>query len=292
MEIDMSLRRITIISGKGGTGKTTIAAMFMYFASSEDKLVIADADVDASNLPILLRVERIETKSYYGMQKAIINPDECTECGLCEEMCSFSAIRELEVDLKKCKGCNLCRELCPVSAIELIDAKAGEIFVSNTSMGKMVHGFLFPGEENSGKLVAEVKKIAQKIAEEEGCDYLITDGPPGIGCPVIASLNGTDVAVIVTEPTLSAISDFERVLELTRRMNIETRALINKSTMNMELTLKIREFCREEGIEILGEVPYDRGMPEQISALQFPFKGNAAGKIAESWSRLKELKGA
>ncbi|MBO8182902.1 MAG: P-loop NTPase [Archaeoglobus sp.] len=281
------MKRITVISGKGGTGKTTIAAMLAYLASLEGRVVISDADVDAPNLPILLKVERIETKPYYGMQKARIDRNRCTECGLCEEMCSFDAIKELEVDLKKCEGCRLCYEICPANAIELIDAQAGELYISNTFMGKIVHGLLFPGEENSGKLVTEVKEISQKIAESEECDYLITDGPPGIGCPVIASLNGTDVAVVVAEPTLSAISDFERVVELARRMNIEVKALVNKSTINPELTLKIKEFCGEEEIEVIGEIPYDKSITEQISALQFPFKGNAAEKIEESWNRLK-----
>lgn len=278
--------RITVISGKGGTGKTTIAAMFAYLASQEGKTVIADADVDAPNLPILLKVKRIETKPYYGMQKVRIDRDKCTECGLCEEMCSFDAIKNFEVDLKKCEGCRLCYEICPEKAIELIDAQAGELYISKTSIGTIVHGFLFPGEENSGKLVTEVKEIARSIGEEEGCRYIITDGPPGIGCPVIASLNGTDIAVIVAEPSLSAISDFRRVVELARKMNLEVKTLINKSTINPELTSKIKEFCSSEEIEILGEVPYDKSIVEQVSALQFPFKGNAAKKIVESWNNL------
>ena len=280
------MKRITVISGKGGTGKTTIAAMFAYLASLEDKVVVADADVDAPNLPILLQVQKIETRPYYGMQKAKIDRDKCTECGLCEEMCSFEAIRDFEVDLKKCEGCRLCYEICPVEAIELVDAQAGELYISKAFTGKVVHGLLFPGEENSGKLVTEVKEIAQQIAENEGCKYIVTDGPPGIGCPVIASLNGTDVAVVVAEPTLSSISDFERVVELARRMNLEVKALINKSTINSELSSKIKEFCSLEEIEIIGEIPYDKSVNEQISALEFPFKGEAAEKITESWNKL------
>ncbi|RLI82120.1 (4Fe-4S)-binding protein [Archaeoglobales archaeon] len=280
------MKRITVVSGKGGTGKTTIAAMFSYLASREGRIVIADADVDAPNLPILLRVEKEETKPYFGMQKAKILRDKCTECGLCEELCSFDAIEDFEVDLKKCEGCRLCYEMCPVNAIEMIDNQAGEVYISNTSLGKMVHGLLFPGEENSGKLVTEVKEIAQKIAEDEGCTYIVTDGPPGIGCPVIASLNGTDVAVVVAEPTLAAISDFERIVELCRRMNLEVAALINKSTINPELTSKIKNFCSKESIHILGEIPYDKSINEQVSALKFPFKGNAAEKITECWNKL------
>ncbi len=281
------MKRITIVSGKGGTGKTTIAAMFSYLASKEGETVIADADVDAPNLPILLQVEREEAKPYFGMPKARIIRDRCNECGLCEELCSFDAIKGLEVDLKKCEGCRLCYEMCPVDAIEMIDNQSGEVYISNTSLGKMVHGLLFPGEENSGKLVTEVKEIAQKIAEEMDCRYIITDGPPGIGCPVIASLNGTDVAVVVAEPTLAAISDFERIVELCRRMNLEVVAIINKSTINPELVSRIKNFCSEMGIHLLGEIPYDKSIVEQISALEFPLKGNAAEKIIDCWNNLR-----
>ncbi len=283
------MKRITIVSGKGGTGKTTIAAMFSYLASKEGEIVIADADVDAPNLPILLQVEREEAKPYFGMPKARIVGERCDECGLCEELCSFNAIEDLEVDLKKCEGCRLCYEICPANAIEMIDNQSGELYVSNTSFGKMVHGLLFPGEENSGKLVTEIKELAQKIAEEMDCGYIITDGPPGIGCPVIASLNTTDVAVVVAEPSLSAISDFGRIVELCRRMNLKVVAIINKSTINPELVFRIKNFCSEVGIPLLGEIPYDRNIVEQISALEFPFKGNAAEKIVECWDEMKIL---
>ncbi|RUM33842.1 MAG: (4Fe-4S)-binding protein [Archaeoglobus sp.] len=284
--------RLTVISGKGGTGKTTVTAQLAYTLSRIRRIVIADCDVDAPNLHILLNPEVVEEKPFSGLKKAKIT-DRCVSCGLCYKLCRFDAIVEndgrYEVDEKSCEGCSLCYNACPEEAIEMVEGIRGKIFVSNTKIGRMVHAILFPGEENSGKLVMEVKELAKAEADSTGAAAIVVDGAPGIGCPVIASLASTDIALIVAEPTLSGLSDLSRVLELTDHFRIKSAVVINKWDLNKEVTKKIERACIEKGVEIAGKIPYDDSIPKQISRLEFPFEGEAAEAIEGVWEKLREI---
>ncbi len=281
------MKQITVISGKGGTGKTTIAAMFYALSNS----VIADCDVDAPNLHILLKPKIIEELDFFGMKKAVIT-DSCTQCGLCYELCRFGAVisdDEYSIDVSRCEGCAFCYNACPEKAIEMIENKSGKLFVSKTKYGYFVHAMLNPGEENSGKLVSEVKMKAKEIAEKEGVEYLIVDGAPGIGCPVIASLGGADTALIIAEPSMSGLNDMARVIRLCEHFKIKTFAVINKYNLNERMATEVEYYCKNNSVDILGKIPYDENIVKQISNIEFPFKGNAADKIAEIWNRLKEV---
>ncbi len=283
--------RLTVISGKGGTGKTTVTAQLGYILSRIRKIVIADCDVDAPNLHLLLKPEVVEEKPFFGLKKAKIG-EKCTSCGLCYELCRFDAVIEdngtYRVDEARCEGCALCYNACPEKAVEMVEGERGKVFISNTEIGKFVHAILYPGEENSGKLVMEVKELAKAEADKEGAAAIIVDGAPGIGCPVIASLANTDVAIVVTEPTLSGLSDMMRILELTEHFRIRSSVVINKYDLNDEISRKIEDECERRGIEVLGKIPYDEKIPEQISMLRFPFKGKAAKEIEKVWERLRE----
>ena len=263
------MKQITIISGKGGTGKTTLASSFIKLAHDH---IAVDCDVDAANLHIMLSPDVQKTEDFIGGEVAIIS-DECIQCGKCEELCRFSAISDSETDIKvdsiKCEGCGVCKEVCPVNAIILSPGKQGEYYVSDTRFCPMVHAKLDPGAENSGLLVARIRNLAEDIAVKQDKKAIIIDGAPGIGCPVIASLNGVDYALIVTEPTLSGISDFKKAFEVTKFFNINTFACINKADINDDNTKIINDFCNNNGIELLGEIPYDEKVPKSLSKKQF-----------------------
>ena len=278
------MKQVTVISGKGGAGKTTVTAMFATLANA----VVADCDVDAPNLHILLKPEIIETIPFEGMKKARILEEKCSRCGLCEELCRFDAIKDFSIDEIRCEGCGFCYRACPEKAIEMYSEKRGEIYITKTAFGDFVYALLYPGEENSGKLVNEVRNIAKKIAEENGIDLLILDGAAGIGCPVIASLAGASVALIVAEPTLSGLNDMVRVIELAKHFRIEPVVAINKFDLNPEVTNRIEEFCRSNNIEIVGRIPFDEDLPKQIAQLKLPFEGKAGDEIRRIWERLEE----
>ncbi len=284
--------RITVISGKGGTGKTTVAAQLSYVLSRIRKIVVADCDVDAPNLHLLLKPEVVEERPFFGLKKAKIG-EKCTSCGLCYELCRFDAIVEenggYRIDETRCEGCALCYNACPEKAIEMVEGERGKVYISNTKIGRFVHAVLYPGEENSGKLVMEVKELARAEADREGAAAIIVDGAPGIGCPVIASLANTDVALVVTEPTLSGLSDMLRILDLTEHFRIRSAVVINKYDLNEDVAEEIERKCKDRGVEVLGRVPYDETLPEQISMLEFPFRGKAAGEIEKVWDRLREF---
>jgi MinD superfamily P-loop ATPase len=250
------VKQITIISGKGGTGKTTICAAF---ASLANGAVIADCDVDAADMHLILRPEILQTSDFYGLKVANINANLCTKCGECLDACRFGAIsHDIAVNTYSCEGCGVCEYLCSQNAISLIDKKAGECFNSMTRFGPMAHAKLGIGEEASGKLVSAVRKNAQELAKEYGKDLIIIDGPPGIGCSVIAAINGVDLVVIVTEPTVSGIHDLERVLGLAEHFRIPAVVCINKYDINEENTQAIQEFCGAVGVDVLAQIPYDR----------------------------------
>ena len=261
------MKELVIISGKGGTGKTSVAAALAFVAENS---LIADCDVDAADMHLILKPDEEFAEDFYSGLKAEIDPAICTSCGLCQEICRFHAIKQdnsvYSVDFLACEGCGYCFEICPVKAISLPEQNVGQSFISNTKLGtKLIHASLGIGADNSGKLVAKVKKDAKRIAEEKGLDYILVDGSPGIGCPVISSLSGADLVLFVTEPSLSGLSDLQRVWELTKRFAIKGVCLINKADLNAEISAQIRDFLSREGIGLLQEIPYDEDFSRAIT---------------------------
>jgi MinD superfamily P-loop ATPase len=282
------MKKMTILSGKGGTGKTTVTASF---AALSENAVFADCDVDASNLHLLLRPEVKETIEFRGLNLAVIDPDRCTRCGLCEEKCRFNAIHGFEVDPIHCEGCGVCVEVCPVGAIDFVERVCGHAYVSETRYGPMSHARLKPGMENSGKLVTLVRQNAKRLAEDGGHDMVLVDGPPGIGCPVIASLADTDKGLVVVEPTLSGIHDLKRALGLLDHFKIEPVICVNKHDLNSENTTAIEEFCVREGVEVVGRIPFDpnvtRAMVAGLPVVEYEPSSPSSKAIRETWSQIK-----
>jgi len=259
------MKEIVIISGKGGTGKTTIASCLSCAIPSK---IIVDADVDAADMFILLSPRILQQEEFIGAQSAIIDEEKCTGCGLCEKYCRFDAIYKREdkyfINPMKCEGCTLCSLVCPEKAITIVDEIIGEWFVSNTKHGKMVHARLNPGAENSGNLVAKIKKKTHAIAEEENIPYILVDGPPGIGCPVISALSGAQIAIVVTEPTISGVHDLKRVCQLSDNFGTKTSVIINKCDINKETSEKIKSWCKQNKIEVLAEIPFTKCIDEAL----------------------------
>jgi len=249
------MKQITVISGKGGTGKTTIVASLA--ALAKGRTVIADCDVDAPDLHLILHPEIKERRDFVGMKRAFIDPSKCTGCGECQEHCPFAAIHDHEVDPFACEGCGTCQFVCPTGAVAMVDRLSGYAYISETRFGPMVHAELFPGEEASGKLVTIVREMARDVAERQNLELVLIDGSPGIGCPVIASLTGADLALIVTEPTQSGIHDLDRVVGIAKHFGVLSLVCINKYDLNPEAVKKIEEFCCNRGIEVIGRLPFD-----------------------------------
>ncbi len=249
------MRELVILSGKGGTGKTSITAAL---AALGESLVVCDCDVDAADLHLLLAPTINESYQFSGGHKARIDPDRCTQCGQCRELCRFEAITpDFQVDPFSCEGCKVCVHFCPEKAIDFLDTVDGEYYVSDTRFGPMVHARLHIAAENSGKLVTVVRRKAQEIGEAQHKDYILVDGPPGIGCPVIASLTGAHAVLLVTEPTVSGRHDLERAATLTAHFQIPTYALINKWDLNPQITEELTRLCQERNFPVLGRLPYD-----------------------------------
>jgi len=259
------MKQVVIISGKGGTGKTVITAAFAVLAENK---VIVDCDVDAANLHLLLNPRIKEKFEFKGMPKAVINQDKCTGCGECARVCRYDAIipqsSSYTVNKFSCEGCRVCMYVCPAEAIRMEENIAGEWYISETKYGPMVHAKLGITEENSGKLVTRIREEARVIAEKEKRDYVIIDGPPGIGCPVIASIAGVDIVLIVTEPTLSGIHDMVRAVELTKHFKIKTFVVINKYDLNIGMTEEIEKYCQENKIPLAGKIVYDPIVTEAV----------------------------
>ena len=256
---------IAIISGKGGTGKSSISAAL---ATLSEKVVVADCDVDASNLYILFNPDIEGEEIYIGSQKAVIDYSKCINCGLCLDYCKFDAIyysdQKINISSIHCDGCKLCSRICPYNAITMIDNDKSRMYYGSFRNGKMVYGKLAPGEENSGKLVNIVRDKAKKLAKENNINTIIIDGPPGIGCPVISTITGVNYVIIVTEPTLSGLKDLQRTLELTTKFNLNTVIIINKFNLNLEITEKIEKFCEKSDIKIIGKLPFN---PQVVAAM-------------------------
>ncbi|THB64937.1 MAG: 4Fe-4S dicluster domain-containing protein [Desulfovibrio sp.] len=259
------MKQMVIVSGKGGTGKTSVTAAL---ASLGPDKVLADCDVDAADLHLVLTPQVSQEHEFWSGQVASIDPELCTACGECHQGCVYKAIAEPASDsqdqaysvlTEHCEGCGLCAYVCPSGAAIMNDRKSGRWFVSETRFGSMVHAELFLGEENSGKLVTQVRTISQELAETQGRGLVLVDGPPGIGCPVIASLTGADLALVVAEPTISARHDLERVIGLTQHFRIPAMAVINKFDVNPDQARSIEAFCREHDVPLAGRLPYDPG---------------------------------
>jgi MinD superfamily P-loop ATPase len=285
-------REIVVISGKGGTGKTSVCAAFAALAR---RAVLCDLDVDVPDLHIVLAPTPRETHDFLGGNKAVIGQQACVQCGRCRELCRFGAVLErdgrFEVDRLACEGCGVCQALCPQQAIAFPEALCGTWSVSATRFGTLVHAQLVPGQENSGKLVQVLKTRAREEAEKEGAGILLCDGSPGIGCPVIASLSGASLACAVAEPTLSGLHDFQRAASVCRQFRIPVAVVVNRADLNPGAAGEFREICRRDGHAFLGEIPFDPAVPQAaVQGLAVTERdGPCARRIREIWERLLAL---
>ncbi len=281
---------ITVLSGKGGTGKTTFCASFIALASPD--AVSTDLDVDASNLPILLQTSEIDREPFSGMDLAVIDPEKCTECGICSSSCRFGAIdEEINVIKDRCEGCGVCTIVCPHEAVELVPRKDGDLLVSDTRFVTMVHSDLRPGGEGSGKLVSLIRRKARSMAEEEGKPLIISDGPPGLGCPVISSLTGSDLAVIVTEPSISGRTDLIRILDLCDHFKVQSAVIINKYDIDNAAAREMETIVTGSGSEVIGKVPFDMSVFDSLSEGKtvVEFDGcPISEKLIEIWDRIRD----
>jgi MinD superfamily P-loop ATPase len=283
------MKEIIVLSGKGGTGKTTVVGSFAALAGSK---VLADCDVDAADLHLLLSPSERQKSEFWSGQIAQIDEDLCTECGLCEELCRFDAIKGFRVDPVSCEGCGFCSQICPVEAITMKENMSGYWFISDTRYGPLVHARLGIAQENSGKLVAVVRQQAKQIAEERNIDHIISDGPPGIGCPVISSLSGVSLALLVTEPTLSGMHDLDRVLDVCRHFGVPALVCINKYDLNEENTRQIESQCLSQGVEIVGKISFDnvvtRSIVHRVPVVEYS-NGRVSQEIARMWSTVSTM---
>jgi MinD superfamily P-loop ATPase len=281
------MKQMAVVSGKGGTGKTSLVASIASLA--QGRVVIADCDVDAPDLHLILRPELKEEREFLGIKKAVIDPSKCILCGSCEEHCCFGAVCDSEVDPLFCEGCGVCRLVCPADAVSMVDCLAGYAYVSETRFGPLAHADLFPGEEASGKLVAIVREMARETAESRKMELVLIDGSPGIGCPVIASLTGVDLALVVTEPTISAVHDLERILGVIEHFQIKAAVCINKYDLNPDFACRIEYICSERSIEVAGKLPFDQAVVEAMILGEpvIQLGGPAAEGIEKLWRAVK-----
>lgn len=277
------MQEIVVLSGKGGTGKTVVAASF---AALSRRTVLCDCDVDAADLHLLLRPTVRETHEFWGRPLAHIDLEACDRCGLCEEACRFDAIRDFRVDPFACDGCALCRDVCPEEAVTMRENLAGHWYVSDTRHGPLVHARLRPGAENSGELVATLRNHARRLAADRQAEYILSDGPPGIGCPVISSLSNASLALIVTEPSLSGVHDLERVLAVCRHFGVTALVCINKHDLDQEAVQRIEEYCSRAKVDVVAKIPFDQTVTEAVvqgvPVVEYS-DGSAARCVAQLW---------
>ena len=289
MQEKAEVKELIVISGKGGTGKTSVLGAFASLA--KDK-VLCDADVDAADLYLILEPDIKERRDFQEGHKAVIDKDKCTECGRCRELCRFHAISpEYEVDPIDCEGCGVCVYFCPAEAIEFPLKTCGELFISDTRCGPMVHARLGIAEDNSGKLVTLTRQQAKALAKNKGLNLILTDGPPGLACPVIASIAGADGVLIVTEPTLSGHHDMDRVVELARHFEIPASVCINKYDLNRDMTDTIEAYARDKGLPVVGRIPFDpsftEAMVQKQTIIEYDGNCNASQAVKGVWERLR-----
>jgi MinD superfamily P-loop ATPase len=291
------MKQLVILSGKGGTGKTSVAAALAHLASQELSIVLADADVDAANLELVLDPTKQEVQDFAGGKLAVIDPEKCIACGICDDVCRFEAIvpgpgtEPYRVDSLACEGCAACFYQCPEEAIRMEEQRDGQWFRSDTRFGPLFHAHLFAGQENSGKLVTLVKQQARLLAQDTGAALVVVDGPPGIGCPVISACTGMDLALHVVEPTISGVHDLERIMATTDHFGVPSLVVINKADLNPARADEIAAFCAGRGVKVVGHIPYDtvvteamvRGLP--VTAYTDGLVTEALGEI---WKRLKD----
>ena len=280
------MNELVVVSGKGGTGKTTLTGCFAALAGGD--AVLVDADVDAANLSLITKPKQLESHEFRSSQKAQIDPRKCSACGLCLRLCRFKAISEsYHIDPLSCEGCGVCSRACPESAIAMEEVVSGHWFISQTSYGKLVHARLGIAEQNSGKMVTVIREKAKIIASEEKKTYLIIDGPPGIGCPLIASLAGASTALVITEPTLSGIHDLERVISVCRHFQIPAKVCVNRFDLYTSSTRAIEEYCQKESISLVGKIPFDQAFVE-ATAQGVPVVEYTDGPVYKSINELWE----
>ena len=256
------MRELVILSGKGGTGKTSLTAAFASFSTN---MILCDADVDAADLHLLMAPDIKQKNDFQGGNEAIINPEKCTQCGLCIELCRFDAVKDtFEIDPIECEGCGVCYDLCPEQAIDFPVKTCGQWYVSDTRFGPMVHARLGIAQENSGRLVALVRQEARKIAQKKHIDLILTDGPPGVGCPVIASMGQASAVLIVAEPTVSGIHDLARMAQLAAHFKMPVMVCVNKHDLNPDQTQAIKDLAKENNITFVGQIPFDKNFTESM----------------------------
>jgi len=285
------MKQLAVISGKGGTGKTTLTSCFAFLAENK---IIADCDVDAPNLHLTLDIEKKEEKDFSGAKVAVIEQDKCQECGKCLEVCRFFALEKkgelYEVNEMQCEGCAACLYTCPVQAINLVEQITGKTFSALTEQGKFAHALLHIGAEGSGKLVTEVRKTAQELRSDE--ELIIIDGSPGIGCSVIASITGCSAVLVVAEPTQSGFHDLIRVVELAEHFALPVYLCINKYDLNENITEQLIKFAQEKDIAFLGKIPFDslvvKALQQGKSLLTFS-ESLAAQAIKDIWQKIKKI---
>ncbi len=285
------MKEIVVISGKGGTGKTSITASFAALAGN---CITVDCDVDAADLHILLNPEIKEQNRFISGKLASIDSDLCIDCGKCKSKCNFDAIRQKDnkyyIESSLCEGCGLCNFICPAGAIKFESRDCGEWYKSETKYGPMVHAKLGIAAENSGRLVSLIRDEAKKWANQIDCDLILIDGPPGIGCPVISSISGVDGVLVITEPTFSGIHDLERILELTKHFKIDTMVAVNKFDINTDNTRKIKKMCFASDAKYVGKISSDQGMVNaQMQGMSIVEYGNSkcVKEIENIWFNVK-----
>ncbi len=285
------MKELIILSGKGGTGKTSITSAF---ASLAKNMLLCDADVDAADLHLILKPDFNKSYDFIGGHEALINPEKCTQCGRCIELCRFEAVKDsFEIDAIACEGCGVCVDLCPEEAIDFPETLCGQWYISDTRLGPMVHARLGIAQENSGRLVALIRQEAKKLAAKKDLDLILTDGPPGIGCPVIASIGQANAVLIIAEPTVSGFHDMVRVAELSRHFNIPAMVCINKYDLNLEQTQKIEIHAREKNIAVVGKISFDPAFTEAMIQAKTIFEYNndsqAATETMQVWDTIVSL---
>lgn len=285
------MREIVVVSGKGGTGKTSILAAFAHLAASK---VVCDLDVDAPDLHILLDPEPVRRKDFFSGHEARIDPAACESCGICASVCRFNAISPKDgkfvIDPVRCEGCKVCVVWCPEGAVKFPERRCGEWYRSETRFGPMIHARLSPGAENSGRLVTLLRREARALAEQNDLDLILCDGSPGIGCPVISSLGGANLAVAVTEPTPSGIHDLVRVAELCGHFRVPVAVIVNKHDLNPERTAAIESLCRDKGYILAGKLPFDPAMTKAMlkrKAITEIHASPLAGTLREIWNAVE-----